>query len=558
MATGSLSSLGLGSDGVLSYDTIDKLRAVDETAQLDPIDTKLETNSTKQTDLSTITTLASTLKASTSALSDETSYLQRSTTVSNDAISITADAGTNVQDFTIRVEELAKQDVYQSTSYAEKTSTFASGNDTITLEFDGKSYDFSVTAATTLSDLADMINDKMDGKVTASLLNTGGTNPYRLILKSDSTGADNAITIQSGTSTDALGLTNVDNHLQTATDASFTFNGVSVTRSSNTIDDLMVGVNITLNKEQTATESTKVSITQDWSDVKEQLNSLVTSYNNLMSNLKTATSYNSETSTAGVFQGVSQLTSLSSTLRKQLLSIDEEGRSLMDYGISLNSSGLLEFTESTFTAKINSDPQDIQDYFSGSTTYATTTFQGTSVASGALNITYGDLTINDVGVRFSTTAGATAEENALALQNAINAAGISGVTASVDSNNAITLKSTTGENIIISSKSSALDSLGLKATTVNGSSTTHVGMFSSINDLLKTYTDSSEGVLSIYAESLTTEKTLLTEQRAKLVESLDTKYDAMAKKFAAYDTIINKLTSSFQSLSYLINADSDD
>ena len=138
MATGSLSSLGLGSDGVLSYDTIDKLRAVDETAQLDPIDTKLETNSTKQTDLSTITTLASTLKASTSALSDETSYLQRSTTVSNDAISITADAGTNVQDFTIRVEELAKQDVYQSTSYAEKTSTFASGNDTITLEFDGK------------------------------------------------------------------------------------------------------------------------------------------------------------------------------------------------------------------------------------------------------------------------------------------------------------------------------------------------------------------------------------------------------------------------------------
>lgn len=41
MATSSLSSLGLGSDGALSYDTIDKLRAVDEKAILNPIDTKM-------------------------------------------------------------------------------------------------------------------------------------------------------------------------------------------------------------------------------------------------------------------------------------------------------------------------------------------------------------------------------------------------------------------------------------------------------------------------------------------------------------------------------------
>lgn len=554
MATGSLSSLGLGSDGALSYDTIDKLRAVDEAAQLDPIDAKLETNTTKQTDISTITTLASTLKASTSALADETSYLQRSTSVSNDAVSVTVDAGTNVQDFTINVEQLAQKDVYQSKSYTTQTSTFASGNDTISIDFDGKSYEFSVTSGTTLSDLADMINDKMDGKVTASILNTGGTDPYRLILKSDDTGAENAITVQSGTAADALGLTNI----QTAQDAEFTFNGVSVTRSSNTIDDLIVGVTLTLNEEQESTKSTKVSITQDWSDVKEQLNSLVTSYNNLMSNLTSATTYDSEAETAGVFQGVSELTSLSASLRKELFGMDEEGRDLEDYGITLNASGLLEFDETVFNKKVAADPEDIKDYFSGSTTYETTSFTGTNVSAGALNVTYGDLTINDTGVRFSTTAGATAEENALALQKAINAAGISGVTASVDTNNAIVLKSTTGEDIAIKGSTTALASLGLKETTVHGKSTTNVGIFSSVNDLLKTYTEATTGVLSIYTASLTTEKTSLTEQRAKLVTNLDTKYDVMAKKFAAYDTLIGKLTSSFQSLSYLINADSDD
>ncbi len=71
----SISSLGLGSDGVLSYDIIDKLRAVDEKAQLDPIDAKLTTNQSKQTDLSVLTTLTASLKSETSTLADEMSYL---------------------------------------------------------------------------------------------------------------------------------------------------------------------------------------------------------------------------------------------------------------------------------------------------------------------------------------------------------------------------------------------------------------------------------------------------------------------------------------------------
>jgi len=198
-STSSLSSLGLGSSGVLSYDVIDQLRSADEAAQLDPIDTKLTTNSTMQTDLSKITSLTSTLKSSVSSLADETNYLQRSTSVSNTDVSVAADAGTNLQDFTLHVDTLAKQDIYQSTGFVSQTSTFTTNSDTLKINIGGKDYEFSVSASTTLTDLKDMINDKLDGKVTASILNTGGTNPYRLILKSDDTGADNAMTITSGT-----------------------------------------------------------------------------------------------------------------------------------------------------------------------------------------------------------------------------------------------------------------------------------------------------------------------------------------------------------------------
>lgn len=558
MATSSLSSLGLGSDGALSYDTIDKLREVDEAAQLDPIDTKLTTNSTKQTDLSTITSLASTLKSATSALSDDTYYLQRTTTVSNDAVTVTADGGTNVQDFTLRVDTLAKQDIYQSTSFASATSTFTSASDTLTLSIDGKDYDFAVTSSTTITELADMINDKLDGKVTASILNTGGTNPYRLIIKSDNTGAENAITISSGNASTltSLGYDVANNHLQTATDATFTYNGVSVTRSSNTVDDLIVGVTITLNDVQASTESTTVSIKQDWTDVKEQLTTLVTAYNDLMTNLQKATTYDSEAGTAGIFQGVSQLTNLSASIRKQLLSIDEDNRSLVDYGISLNDSGSLEFDEDAFNTKIKNDPADIQDFFVGSTDYNTTTYTGTALSAGALNVTYGGLTINDTGVRFTTTAGATAADNALSLQNAINAAGISGVTASVGDNNNIILKSATGEDIIIEGSSSVLTSLGLKASTTYGHSVENKGIFTEFNALLKEYVTEDTGLLSLYSDYLSEEKDSLTTQRENTVTKLDSKYEIMAKRFAAYDSIISTLTTQFQSLSYLIAAES--
>jgi len=560
-SSSSLSSLGLGSSGALSYDTIDQLRAVDEANELDPIDTKLKTNTTQQTDLSSITSLASTLKSSVSSLADDTSYLQRTTSVSDSAVSVTADAGTNLQDFTLHVDTLAKQDIYQSTGFASQTSTFTTNSDTLKLTLGGTDYSFSVSSSTTLSDLKDMINDKLDGKVTASLLNTGGTDPYRLVIKSDNTGAANAITITSGNASTltSLGLDSTDNHLQTATDASFTYNGINITRSSNTINDLQNGVTITLNEAQAKTDAAvSVSIKQDWTDVKDQLTSLVSSYNDLMTNLTTATKYDSTTGTSGVFQGVSQLNQLSTDIRKQILSVDSSGQSLVDFGISLNDAGNLEFDETAFNTLANSNPQSIQDYFSGTTDYTTTTYTGkSSVPSGALTFTYGDLTINDTSIRFTTDASATAADNVLSLQQAINAANISGVTATVGDNNAIVLKSATGADITIAGTSSALSSIGLKASTTYGSSTTTEGAFSKFNTLLSEYLDSSTGVLSLYADSLTTEKDSLTTRRASLVDQLDTKYTAMAKRFAAYDNIISQLTTSFQSLSYMIDSSSN-
>jgi len=566
MATSSLSSLGLGSDSVLSYDVIDSLREVDEAAQLDPIDEDIATNSTQQTDLETLTTLASALQTAASALAEDTYYLQRTTTVSDDAVTVTADGGTNVQDFTLHVDQLAQQDIYQSTGFSSETSAVTTTDDTLTIEINGTSYSFAVSSSTTLTDLADMINDKLDGSATASILDTGGDTPYKLVLKSDDTGEDYAITLSSAnyeadsTSTNilsSLGWDDTDNHLQTAQDASFTYNGVSITRSSNTVDDLIVGVTITLNEVQDTGDTTTVSIEQDWTDVKTQIESFVSAFNSLVENLDSATSYDADEETAGVFQGVSQLTSFLSSIKQQVQSIDEDGRSLVDYGLTFED-GTLTFDEDTFDDMVEDNATDVQDFFMGSTTYETTTYTGTSVASGALNITYKGLYINDTSIRFTTDADSTAEENAVALQKAINEAGVEGVTATVGDDGNIILKSTTGSDIEITGESTVLSTLGLKEATIYGHSTTREGMFTEFEDLLEMYTDDDEGILTVYSEYLDTKEESLTEQREKLVESLDTKYEIMATKFAAYDSIISEMTTAFNTLSMLIEDSSSD
>jgi len=554
MATSSLSSLGLGSDGALSYDTIDKLRAVDEKAILNPIDAKLTTNTTKQSDLSSLTALANTLKSSTTALSEENNYLQRTTTVSNDAVSVTTKSGTTVDSFTLHVDKLAQQDIYQSTSFASQTSTFTSASDTLSLKLGTNTYDIAVTSSTTLTELKNMINDKANGKITASILNVGGTNPYKLVIKSNSTGADNAITLSStGTALTDLGLDQSANHLKTARDASFVYNGVTVARSSNTITDLVVGTTITLNKEQTdATTNTTVSITQDWSNITTNLKSLVSSYNDLMTKLKTATAYDTTTKTSGTFQGVTQINALSNDIRKQVLSVDSEGRGLSDYGISMNTEGKLEFNSVTFNTKVAADPADVKDYFQGSTTYSTTSYKGNSVSAGGLSIGASALSINGKEITFTTLSTSTVTDNLNAIKTAINNAGITGISATIGTNNNIVLNGSAGADIVVTGESTALASLGLSATSVYSSATTTDGVFKKFNTMLTGYVNTTDGTLTQYNKSLTTEKTALTKSRTTAVARLDTKYEAMATKFAAYESIISKLNNEFSSLSSMI------
>jgi len=191
---GTLSSLGIGS-GVLNYDLIDKLKKADEDAMVKPLEDKLDLLKKKESALSQFITIGSTVKTDILDLADGTLFAKVTTNVNGSSVSVTANDGVEPQSFDINVKQLAENDVYQSNGFAAMDSIVNnSGSDqTLSIGVGGVVTTFTLKAGGTLEDLKEAINNANAG-VTASIIDTGiGDNPYKLVLKADNTGEENAI-----------------------------------------------------------------------------------------------------------------------------------------------------------------------------------------------------------------------------------------------------------------------------------------------------------------------------------------------------------------------------
>ena len=130
--------------------------------------------------------------------------------------------------------------------------------------------------------------------VTATLVDTGtGSNTYRIVL-SGQTGSNGAFTF---TSTPDLGFHDTANSLQTAQDSVMVFEGLTVTRSSNEISDVIEGA--TINLIGTTSSAVRLNITNDKTTLKTNLQAMVDEYNALNNLFTTVTSASSEDELGG-------------------------------------------------------------------------------------------------------------------------------------------------------------------------------------------------------------------------------------------------------------------
>ena len=201
---GILSSLGIGS-GVLNYNVIDKLKNADKELMVKPLEDKLDLTKKRDKALSQFITIASTVKGDIIDLAEGTAFAKVSSDVSGSSVSVNANDGVKPQVFDINVKNLAKNDIYESKGFASLDSQIASNNSTVYIGVGGTKVSINLNAGATLSDLKDAINNSNAG-VSAQIIDTGiGDNPYKLILKANETGKDNIIQFDYG-GIDDLGL----------------------------------------------------------------------------------------------------------------------------------------------------------------------------------------------------------------------------------------------------------------------------------------------------------------------------------------------------------------
>lgn len=288
----------------------------------------------------------------------------------------------------------------------------------MTLKINGTNYDIAYTASTTLDDLKAAINNAAGDSVTASTLQVG-TGDYRLILTSNATGVDQKISItdSSGGTLDSQLLaydasTNTSGmqEIQTASDASFKYNGITLTRSTNAVSDVAAGMTINLLENS---GSANISIAQDTTAISDAMSSFVTNYNSLTTQLTNMTTSDKTAGTVGIFNGDSTIYGITRAINQIVTSVNSNGLSLPQFGIDIAQDGTMSFNSSTFTSKFNANSTLSEKFLSGATTTnsvgSTTTVDGVFTSMNALMKRY----TGSSGILQTLTTGSATDLKAL-------------------------------------------------------------------------------------------------------------------------------------------------
>ncbi|WRB41017.1 flagellar filament capping protein FliD [Helicobacter pylori] len=158
-------------------------------------------------------------------------------------------------------------------------------------------------------------------------------------------------------------------NLQKASDSAFTYNGVSITRPTNEINDVISGVNITLEQTTEPNKPAIISVSRDNQAIIDSLKEFVKAYNELIPKLDEDTRYDADTKIAGIFNGVGDIRTIRSSLNNVFsysVHTDNGVESLMKYGLSLDDKGVMSLDEAKLSSTLNSNPKATQDFFYGS------------------------------------------------------------------------------------------------------------------------------------------------------------------------------------------------
>ncbi|RLA71672.1 MAG: flagellar hook protein [Epsilonproteobacteria bacterium] len=357
-----ISSLGVGSS-ILTQDVLDQLRAADEAGQITPIDLSLANEGDKKDALKLIDAAMTNLIDSINEIKSQSLYDERKTEISGTAVEVKASANSDVGDFTLEVTTLATKQIEESGAFGSEDELIANNAGTMNLNIDGEDFTIEYDDTTTLKDLKNLINDVAGDKVDATIvqINSG---EFRLFVSSVETGTTQDITMtdESGELKDTR-LTDDMTAIQNGVDAEFKFNGQAITRTSNNIDDLITGLDITLKEIGTSV----VSVSQDRETIMEKFDSFVSHYNSAMTELDKMTKPSTDSQERGIFSGESTIKNMKRTVQDMISTIGGGVGTMPDYGFDIDKDGKMTLDKDILNDMLDENSTNVEAFFAGGT-----------------------------------------------------------------------------------------------------------------------------------------------------------------------------------------------
>jgi flagellar hook-associated protein 2 len=365
---GTISGLGVGSKLDLQG-TLDKLRQVDD-ATVTTLQGKATNAKARLVAFDSVNAKLLAVKTNALALSLESNFLTKKISGTDESVaSATVALGIADETHDLEVVRLATKSSFQSAEVATADTAVTTSDTTFAYKLgaSGQTVNVAVSANTTLTQLADLINKAPDNPgVTASVVDSGtGITPFSLVLTANKTGENSRISLV--TPLTDLSLTERQGAGGSSLNASLKIGGVAYERQSNSgITDVLQGVTLHLKE----TGSTSLQITSDTNSIADFVKGLVTAFQEAMQEIATKTAYDNQTGTFGPLANSSAMQGLSGALSQLLgarLNTGGAITSLFDLGLEFNRDGSITLNEDTLTKALADHPDDVKTLFAGKT-----------------------------------------------------------------------------------------------------------------------------------------------------------------------------------------------
>lgn len=243
-------------------------------------------------------------------------------------------------------------------------------------------FSVEVNATDTLTSLSSSINDATDNKgVAAAVIDDGSiTDSFFLSLTANGVGEDDRIIFPAGQSFfDGLPMQEKQGK-DASLNAEFVMDGISYQREENSFSDVMTGVTLSLESAGTTT----ITIGNNNEQIKEMIQSLVTTYNEAVEEVRSKSGYDAETEQFGILSTTS-LRDLPLSLRN-LMTTSIEGDTdnifyemvdgvltkkdtnvytLFDLGMEFNRDGSVSLDEEVLDTALAERPDSVAAFFIG-------------------------------------------------------------------------------------------------------------------------------------------------------------------------------------------------